>query len=121
MKPRSCSPHRRPRAEAYFRTRRVAIRLSGFAGSLCYPLERRGVRVVDGAALEKRCAKAPWVRIPPSPPSTLTHGSGRPFVGPSAPSLTHTTVRSLGCSVPPWSDLAHGLADAPTQPRGEVA
>ena len=28
----------------------------------------RGVRVVDGAALEKRCAKAPRVRIPPSPP-----------------------------------------------------
>jgi hypothetical protein len=26
--------------------------------------------VVDGAALEKRCAKAPWVRIPPSPPAT---------------------------------------------------
>ena len=37
--------------------------------ALCYPLPRRGVRVVDGAALEKRCAKAPWVRIPPSPPS----------------------------------------------------
>jgi hypothetical protein len=28
--------------------------------------------VVDGAALEKRCAKAPWVRIPPSPPPTPT-------------------------------------------------
>jgi hypothetical protein len=27
--------------------------------------------VVDGAALEKRCAKAPRVRIPPSPPSSL--------------------------------------------------
>ena len=33
-----------------------------------YPHPRRGVRVVDGAALEKRCAKAPRVRIPPSPP-----------------------------------------------------
>src|SRR6266850_2225100 len=33
-------------------------------------LLERGVRVVDGAALEKRCAKAPRVRIPPSPPST---------------------------------------------------
>ena len=30
---------------------------------------RRGVRVVYGAALEKRCAqKVPGVRIPPSPP-----------------------------------------------------
>jgi hypothetical protein len=28
--------------------------------------------VVDGAALEKRCAKAPRVRIPPSPPQTRT-------------------------------------------------
>ncbi len=36
--------------------------------ALCYPPRRRGVRVVDGAALEKRCAQAPWVRIPPSPP-----------------------------------------------------
>jgi hypothetical protein len=32
--------------------------------------------VVDGAALEKRCAKAPRVRIPPSPPQTRP--SGRP-------------------------------------------
>src|SRR2546426_9412118 len=30
---------------------------------------RRGVRVVDGAALEKRQAKASRVRIPPSPHS----------------------------------------------------
>ena len=44
-------------------------RSGGPAGRrLCYPLPRRGVRVVDGAALEKRCAKAAWVRIPPSPP-----------------------------------------------------
>src|SRR5258705_3559038 len=42
----------------------------GGAKDLCYPLPRRGVRVVDGAALEKRCAKAPRVRIPPSPPQT---------------------------------------------------
>ena len=33
-----------------------------------YPPRRRGVRVVDGAALEKRSAQAAWVRIPPSPP-----------------------------------------------------
>jgi hypothetical protein len=30
--------------------------------------------VVDGAALEKRCAKAPWVRIPPSPPPRSADG-----------------------------------------------
>ena len=41
-------------------------------GHLWYPLRRRGVRVVDGAALEKRCAKAPRVRIPPSPPRPST-------------------------------------------------
>ena len=40
----------------------------GCASAFGYPLRRRGVRVVDGAALEKRCAKAPRVRIPPSPP-----------------------------------------------------
>ena len=28
--------------------------------------------MVDGAALEKRCAKAPRVRIPPSPPHSIT-------------------------------------------------
>src|SRR4029079_15876353 len=40
-----------------------------------YSLARRGVRVVDGAALEKRCAKAPWVRIPPSPPGADLAGA----------------------------------------------
>ena len=48
--------------------RPVAPARPGRPGSLWYPLPRRGVRVVDGAALEKRCAKAPRVRIPPSPP-----------------------------------------------------
>jgi hypothetical protein len=43
-------------------------RTPGQSHVLWYPLPRRGVRVVDGAALEKRCAKAPRVRIPPSPP-----------------------------------------------------
>jgi hypothetical protein len=33
--------------------------------------------VVDGAALEKRCAKAPWVRIPPSPPHPSADGPRR--------------------------------------------
>ena len=42
---------------------------------------RRGVRVVDGAALEKRCAKAPWVRIPPSPPDATQHGHQHHFAG----------------------------------------
>ena len=65
---------RRDEAEALFAG--VADRLSRASGdrrarpgvALWYPLRRRGVRVVDGAALEKRCAKAPRVRIPPSPP-----------------------------------------------------
>ena len=46
------------------------LRPTGLRGPLWYPLARRGVRVVDGAALEKRCAKAPRVRIPPSPPKS---------------------------------------------------
>ena len=53
-------------------TRRV--RRSSFA--ILSP--RRGVRVVDGAALEKRCAKAPRVRIPPSPPSPFDSDTIRP-------------------------------------------
>jgi hypothetical protein len=46
---------------------------SGRRRLVWYPLPRRGVRVVDGAALEKRCAKAPRVRIPPSPPPHPIH------------------------------------------------
>ena len=59
---------RRDEAEALFAP--LPGRLIGRPGSgpVWYPLPRRGVRVVDGAALEKRCAKAPRVRIPPSPP-----------------------------------------------------
>ena len=56
-----------------------------------YPLPRRGVRVVDGAALEKRCAKAPRVRIPPSPPRSRSDGPWRRRRLRS--SLTH-----LGCA-----------------------
>jgi hypothetical protein len=37
--------------------------------------------VVDGAALEKRCAKAPRVRIPPSPPGINRQSAGRRIVG----------------------------------------
>src|SRR5919112_174105 len=55
--------------------RRRDRRSIGRLDVLCYPLPRRGVRVVDGAALEKRCAKAPRVRIPPSPPALVR---GRP-------------------------------------------
>ena len=56
----------------------------GRPGSVWYPLPRRGVRVVDGAALEKRCAKAPRVRIPPSPPPRpprWRHRSARGHLG----------------------------------------
>jgi hypothetical protein len=38
--------------------------------------------VVDGAALEKRCAKAPRVRIPPSPPQPGAHGVAVRRLGP---------------------------------------
>ena len=61
---------RRDEAEALFAP--LAVRLTGPSAAVdavWYPLPRRGVRVVDGAALEKRCAKAPRVRIPPSPPA----------------------------------------------------
>ena len=63
-------PEARDRSSGRRRSRRPCRRSSG---TLWYPLARRGVRVVDGAALEKRCAKAPRVRIPPSPP--LAHHS----------------------------------------------
>jgi len=53
----------------------------GRRARLCYPLPRRGVRVVDGAALEKRCAKAPRVRIPPSPPELIARAGRRSPVG----------------------------------------
>ena len=36
--------------------------------ALGIPLPRRGVRVVDGAALESGQRELAWVRIPPSPP-----------------------------------------------------
>ena len=42
----------------------------GPVDSVCYTLRRRDVRVVEGAALEKRCSdELPWVRIPLSPPA----------------------------------------------------
>jgi hypothetical protein len=36
--------------------------------SQSYIITWRGVRVVEGAALEKRLTKVSWVRIPSSPP-----------------------------------------------------
>ena len=46
--------------------------------------------MVDGAALEKRCAKAPWVRIPPSPPGT--HAFGRACTSVAGAGHPHTNV-----------------------------
>ncbi len=68
-------PPRRGRGPLRGRTVPAELRLEpgpppvAIRRTVWYPLPRRGVRVVDGAALEKRCAKAPRVRIPPSPPS----------------------------------------------------
>ena len=70
--------------------RRRPHRLRGARLPVWYPLPRRGVRVVDGAALEKRCAKAPRVRIPPSPPQTVV--SDRPM-----PALARPRVHSRTC------------------------
>jgi hypothetical protein len=68
----------------------------GLSHVLCYPLPRRGVRVVDGAALEKRCAKAPRVRIPPSPPHTRTSDRSVRFL---------TRARHVELRLVPWSNL----------------
>ena len=70
---RSCSGIRRDEAEELLAPLATGDRALTPAACrrLCYPLPRRGVRVVDGAALEKRCAKAPRVRIPPSPPGLI--------------------------------------------------
>jgi hypothetical protein len=57
---------------------------------------------------------------------TRTSWTGQPFVAPSAPSLTHIEVRSVGCSAAPRSDLAPEARDpslladslSRSQPRG---
>ena len=82
----AAGPSSRPRGGAVTRPRPELAPRPGAVGLLCYALARRGVRVVDGAALEKRCAKAPRVRIPPSPPSpfdsdTIGRSSSRPRRG----------------------------------------
>ena len=49
--------------------RRTAVLAPSGETALVYFVGWRGVRVVEGAALEKRCGdEPPWVRIPPSPP-----------------------------------------------------
>ena len=108
---------RRDEAEAPVRARRRSLSRARTgppagrsAGVLWYPLPRRGVRVVDGAALEKRCAKAPRVRIPPSPPSRSA--PGRPMRALAPAVLAHALrVRSLRSSAPP----------SPWTPRGARA
>jgi hypothetical protein len=45
---------------------------SVISGNDIIDTQRRGDRVADGAALEKRWARASWVRIPPSPPCFLS-------------------------------------------------
>ena len=83
---------RRDEAEALFgRSPRLTDADEGLAGrdaAVWYPLPRRGVRVVDGAALEKRCAKAPRVRIPPSPPALIGRGTA-PWLAWSPALLAH--------------------------------
>ena len=78
-------------------------RVAGTAGrprAVWYPLPRRGVRVVDGAALEKRCAKAPRVRIPPSPPRSIgLIDPGR--VGACAPRSRTSQCARSGARLPP--------------------
>jgi hypothetical protein len=76
MRRRTCSPPCRATEPPDARPPPIGNR-----GGVWYPLPRRGVRVVDGAALEKRCAKAPRVRIPPSPPQPPTVRAGRRDAG----------------------------------------
>ena len=50
--------------------------------------------MVEGAALEKRCAQAPWVRIPPSPPRSHRGCAGP--CRPGVPSPAERSPRGLG-------------------------
>ncbi len=89
--------------------------------------------MVDGAALEKRCAKAPRVRIPPSPPDIgPTRPAGRPPAGfvhsaERSPSglwrRTGNAVRGNPSRVrippsPPENPRTHGVAELRLRPRG---
>jgi hypothetical protein len=78
--------------------------------------------VVDGAALEKRCAKAPRVRIPPSPPFARRLDADA-CVGRSDPrSRTVRCARSgppdrLGLDAHPTGFRSASCRSAPAQPR----
>jgi hypothetical protein len=65
--------------------------------------------VVDGAALEKRCAKAPRVRIPPSPPELIAR-AGRRHAG---------RFRSLGERSPSglWRRTGNAVRGNPSRVR----
>src|SRR2546423_13661005 len=98
---------RRAMSVSSLRNTRAAKLLPGEVSEwLMVPLSKSGVRKHRG--FESRPLR-----------QTLSHGSGHPRVGPSAPSLTHLRVRALGCSVPPWAGLAHGIANI--EPLGEDA
>jgi hypothetical protein len=75
--------------------------------------------VVDGAALEKRCAKAPRVRIPPSPPHPpARRDGGRCVRCRLRSSLTYLRVRSLRSSAPPSPRPPSRRADVTCPWRG---
>ena len=70
--------------------------------------------MVDGAALEKRCAKAPRVRIPPSPPQTVV--SARPMPALARPRARSRTLRCARSRAP------HRLGlDRPSRRSGPVS
>src|SRR4029077_4222755 len=64
------------------------------------------------AALEKRCAQAPWVRIPPSPPVHVTRAADPVVVG-SPHSARHASV-----PLSVTSQLPHSMRSAERSPRG---
>ena len=115
---------RRDEAAALFVGVAHRLRAASIA-AVWYPLPRRGVRVVDGAALEKRCAKAPRVRIPPSPPQTVVSDRPMPALA-RLRVLAHAPSGALApCSSPPWPRTADpdelGSALGLIALRGEVA
>jgi hypothetical protein len=91
--------------------------------------------VVEGAALEKRCAKAPWVRIPPSPPlaraldgsparwalRSLAHGRLSPLARAPRSRLRLTSPLALaihrGSSAPGTIDRRSGWSEASRRGR----
>ena len=82
---------------------------------------RRGVRVVDGAALEKRSAQAAWVRIPPSPPPTPGPGTSKRALAGSGFGSRNPAVRSPGpCRPPSRGHPNSGLDGCPTPRRGRL-